>query len=475
MWEDEERRSSEPGIVHVDRRANGQIPAFYRRGRAGQTQSAPPQPTPRQPQRQQSIITMRHVREHLPVVVGELLDDDESNEILNQDTPREKTEATEATEELSDQSLNSSSESLNASNPMLNAKIFLRNKFQGIKKKKFSPLRRTKKLTNADVLLLSPDVMAPPFGTRCEDVGNINHMSDLHRSNGSRNFSLSSTSIPEDVTFEPSEEINLPLQPSSTEEELELEDEVLNHILTVCPDADRRATHRSLREGCSVRSILSGLCANSANSSEESPGELNDSDAIEQTEQMVRQVQEAFPNVNVDRSYALLRDKSLQTVMCQLAEESLSGCGSGDFCSSDSSFLSDSEMAVQMVQDAFPHIEKENARNMLRTTSVSSVMMQLAAGVVYADETTPITATAAAASSHEEGVHDDDGSSNQDDWRNQSHESLVEHIMEAFPAVSDVEAHTLLQEKRSVSAVMEVLANQTSEEFRITQNSSGDL
>ena len=157
MWEEpssfnEERRSSEPGIVHVDRRANGQIPAFYRRGRAGQTQSAPPHPTPRQPVRQQSIITMRHVREHLPVVEGELLDDDESNEILNQDTPRETTETTEATEELSDQSLNSSSESLNASNPMQNAKIFLRNKFQGIKKKKFSPLRRPKQLTN-DVLI----------------------------------------------------------------------------------------------------------------------------------------------------------------------------------------------------------------------------------------------------------------------------------------------------------------------------------
>jgi hypothetical protein len=49
------------------------------------------------------------------------------------------------------------------------------------------------------------------------------------------------------------------IEPSNTQEEVEREDRIVDQILEVFPHVDRRETYRLVREGKSIRRVLSGL------------------------------------------------------------------------------------------------------------------------------------------------------------------------------------------------------------------------
>jgi hypothetical protein len=175
---------------------------------------------------------------------------------------------------------------------------------------------------------------------------------------------------------------------------------VLDHILEIFPDANPNDACRWVAEGRSVRNILGELCharrtplrtSTLSELSEEQFEELDavslephsaEKDAIDEDaeiSEMVRQIQEFFPGVNVDRSYAMLRDMSLQEVMTELAEESLNSSADFNADNSDDSRGVD-ETTLQHAQEVFPHVEREELKVLLRDKSLSGVMLQLLDG-----------------------------------------------------------------------------------------------
>jgi hypothetical protein len=224
---------------------------------------------------------------------------------------------------------------------------------------------------------------------------------------GRRHFS-SEPSIPEDDVIDESGSMELTgeaqgdIEPSNTEEEVEREDRIVDQILEVFPHVDRRETYRLVREGKSIRRVLSGLCNArhaSLSSSEfdihsrcQSVPSISDHDHDEESkamddaidfevESMVQQIKEAFPDVDVDRSYSMLQTHSFDHVMNQLAEESLSnssefevsGDSTGDVRHAD--ITEDVQLAY--LQEVFPGVATDELRCRLRQNSISSVVSQL--------------------------------------------------------------------------------------------------
>jgi hypothetical protein len=228
-----------------------------------------------------------------------------------------------------------------------------------------------------------------------------------------RNFS-SEPSIPEDGVLDEDGSMELTgppdsIEPSNTQEEVDREDRIVDQILEVFPHVDRRETYRLVREGRSIRRVLSGLCdarrASSSSSefdssksfksvpsiSEHDNHEGNntvDNSAASEVERMVQQIKEAFPDVDVDRSYTMLQTCSLDQVMNQLAEESLNNSSEfeqslttiGDERQADST----EDEQLLYLQDAFPGVAENELRRLLRQNSISSVVSQL-----LSDSTTP--------------------------------------------------------------------------------------
>ena len=102
------------------------------------------------------------------------------------------------------------------------------------------------------------------------------------------------------------------LKTSKTEEEVAREDFMLEQILTVFPNADQRAVCRLIREGQSIRQILSELnltCEQSSISARIPPAASPTSGAPRhfecEIEIMVQQIKQIFPHADVDRSSVL--------------------------------------------------------------------------------------------------------------------------------------------------------------------------
>ena len=173
---------------------------------------------------------------------------------------------------------------------------------------------------------------------------------------------------------------------SNTQDEVEREDTLAGQILEVFPDADERETYRLIREGQSVRRIISDLCsmrlARSAHgwpataaAQRRGPGAFYVSLESE-IDGKIQQIKEAFPDVDVDRSYALLQRISLNSVMVQLAEESMNDSSA---FSSDVDVVNDDheERQVHFLHDAFLDVDKDTIRDYLRRNSISTVVAQL--------------------------------------------------------------------------------------------------
>lgn len=221
---------------------------------------------------------------------------------------------------------------------------------------------------------------------------------------GRRHFSLE-PSIPEDDVLDESESAQGDIEPSNTQEEVEREDRMVDQILEVFPHVDRRETYRLVREGMSMRRVLSRLCdarrASSSSSSEfdlrstgtsmaslsehghDDEQQSSDNAADLEVESMIQQIKEAFPDVDVDRSYSLLQSHSLDHVMNKLAEESLNHATEFEV-SPDSTrtghehqvVITEDEQLVYL-QEAFPGVGTNQLRCLLRQNSVSSVVLQL--------------------------------------------------------------------------------------------------
>ena len=193
------------------------------------------------------------------------------------------------------------------------------------------------------------------------------------------------------------------VRPSTTQDEVEREDQMLEQILQVFPDADRRVTCRLIREGQSLRRVISELClmrqASSARCFPAGAGAAhpphrhatttngNDADATidnavaSEIEDMVQQIKEAFPDVDVDRSYGMLQENSLNDVMAQLAEESLNDSSLFDVEDQDSKSGDDDddehERNVHYLIEAFPNVNSDKIRDLLGRNSLSTVVAQL--------------------------------------------------------------------------------------------------
>lgn len=193
------------------------------------------------------------------------------------------------------------------------------------------------------------------------------------------------------------------VRPSNTLDEVEREDQMLEQILQVFPDADRRVTCRLIREGQSLRRVISELClmrqASSARCFPAGAGAAhpphrhatttngNDADATidnavaSEIEDMVQQIKEAFPDVDVDCSYGMLQENSLNDVMAQLAEESLNDSSLFDVEDQDSKSGDDDddehERNVHYLIEAFPNVNSDKIRDLLGRNSISTVVAQL--------------------------------------------------------------------------------------------------
>lgn len=191
------------------------------------------------------------------------------------------------------------------------------------------------------------------------------------------------------------------VRPSTTQDEVEREDQMLEQILQVFPDVDRRETCRLIREGRSLRRVISELClmrqASSARGFPAGAGShhqptANSNDAggessvASEIEDMVRQIKEAFPDVDVDRSYAMLQENSLNDVMAQLAEESLNDSSLFDLGDDDEDCNhsndnddddDEHERNVRYLIEAFPNVNNERIRFLLGRNSISTVVAQL--------------------------------------------------------------------------------------------------
>ena len=196
-------------------------------------------------------------------------------------------------------------------------------------------------------------------------------------------------SIPEEVSSFEEESLEFGggvfVKASNTQDEVEREDTLFEQILEVFPDMDRRETYRLIREGRSVRAILSEFCVmRQAQPAQDlsatvahnhgCPGAFFVSAAAE-IEGMVQQIKEAFPEVDVDRSYELLQRNSMNSVMVQLAEESLNE--SSEFALEGDYNGRDEDRQVQYLLDAFPTVKQDKIQALLRQNSISTVVAQL--------------------------------------------------------------------------------------------------
>lgn len=437
----EDRPQSSPGAMHVASRAIGRAPEWGIRLQQQRQEQLCEQQRPPPPTKHRSIVTMRHVQKHLPVVEGELMTAEEQQmeqgeeesvcSLQMHELIREDTETTVEISDRSAQSMEHSSGDLSESSAkdaiLGSAKAFFKGGLSKMSKKRNKKIgkQQTSPSTNGrrisrERLLAQPSLLLPPdmveavkiAAARDLDGGSINGNNNatdgrptLARTNRNIRRLPSEASIPEeDASISGGghgSSFGVPTDKLVGKKEegggATQNEGVIDQILEVFPDADRHQTLRWVNEGQSVRHIIGELCHARRSSfrptltqqsedqqSEKLTGSFQSLDLEEAVDDspeiatLVQQIQEAFPDVDVDRSYAMLRKKSLHEVMIELAEESLNNFGGHINLCDDGAV---DEMTLQHAQDAFPHVQRAELKSLLRERSLSGVMIQLLDGI----------------------------------------------------------------------------------------------
>jgi hypothetical protein len=334
---------------------------------------------------------MRHVQQHLPTVDGELVEDS-GEYVTDKPQPTRNSFRAPGNSETKEATKNNE-EVLVEKEKQAPARRFFKNFLQ--KRPQKSPAPTKREIERQELLAQPPSILIPPAPVHGKvrtprptnrnrgDLGQ-DPATEVQRQsvpspqpqeqpmrNNAIDLSLTHSTIPEDQVLDSTEPA---VVMSRTEEEIHQEDNVVEQILEVFPDADRRQTYRLVREGHSVRNVLSNLCharrqpcdAGRYSTGTDATMDTSSESATREIDKMISMLLEAFPDVDVDRSYAMLQEKSLNSVMTALAEESLNQVD-GETSSS----------SIQSVQEAFPDVDRETVKTLLRHNSVTTVMMQL--------------------------------------------------------------------------------------------------